>query len=97
MITFWEIGGTGQCLTFGLNGRTRSCKNEVLGGWKTQGWLAVGFSGDVPRGERMLYPGTDPEQYIHEYTLKYEDQLPRFGEMITFWRIAGTGQWPGSA
>jgi len=30
-------------------------------------------SGEVPRGEKMLYPGTDPESYISEYTLVYED------------------------
>ena len=28
---------------------------------KTQGWL-------VPRGEKMLYSGTDPVSYITEYT-----------------------------
>ena len=27
----------------------------------------------VPRGEKMLYSGTDPESYITEYTLVYED------------------------
>jgi len=26
-------------------------------------------SGEVPRGEKMLYSGTDPESYITEYTL----------------------------
>jgi len=30
-------------------------------------------SGEVPRGEKMLYSGTDPEPYITEYTLVYED------------------------
>ena len=30
--------------------------------------------GEVPRGEKMLYSGTDPESYITEYTLVYEDQ-----------------------
>jgi len=29
--------------------------------------------GEVSRGERMLYSGTDPESYITEYTLVYED------------------------
>ena len=29
--------------------------------------------GEVPRGEKMLYSGTDPESYITEYTLVYED------------------------
>ena len=27
----------------------------------------------VPRGEKMLYSGTDPESYITEYTLVYEE------------------------
>ena len=30
-------------------------------------------SGEVPRGEKMLYSGTDPESYTTEYTLVYED------------------------
>jgi len=29
--------------------------------------------GEVPRGEKTLYSGTDPESYIIEYTLVYED------------------------
>ena len=33
----------------------------------------VDASGEVPRGEKMLYSGTDPESYITEYTLVYED------------------------
>ena len=28
-----------------------------------------GLVGQVPRGEKMLYAGTDPESYITEYTL----------------------------
>ena len=28
----------------------------------------------VSRGEKMLYAGTDPESYITEYTLVYEDK-----------------------
>ena len=31
-------------------------------------------SGEVPRGEKMLYSGTDPESYITEYTLVYEEK-----------------------
>jgi hypothetical protein len=31
--------------------------------------------GDVSRGEKMALRGTDPETYITEYTLVYEDQL----------------------
>ena len=30
-------------------------------------------SGEVSRGEKMLYSGTDPESYITEYTLVYDD------------------------
>ena len=30
--------------------------------------------GEVPRGEKMLYSGTDPESYITEYNLVYEDE-----------------------
>ena len=33
-----------------------------------------GYVGEVPRGEMMLYAGTDPESSITEYTLVYEDQ-----------------------
>ena len=32
-------------------------------------------SGEVPRGEKMFYPGTDPESYITDYTLVYEDVI----------------------
>ena len=31
-------------------------------------------SGEVPRGEKMLYSGTDPESYITEYTSVYENK-----------------------
>jgi len=31
-------------------------------------------SREVSRGEKMLYAGTDPESYITEYTLLYEDK-----------------------
>ena len=31
-------------------------------------------SGEVPRGEKMLYSGTVPESYITDYTLVYEDK-----------------------
>jgi len=33
-------------------------------------------SGAVSRGEKMLESGTDPESYITEYTLVYEEKLP---------------------
>jgi len=31
--------------------------------------------GDVSRGEKMLYSGTDPESYITEYSLVYEENI----------------------
>jgi len=34
----------------------------------------VTASGEVSRGEKMLYSGTDPESYITEITLVYEEQ-----------------------
>jgi len=33
----------------------------------------VNGTGEVPRGEQMLYSGTDPESYITEYTVVRED------------------------
>ena len=33
--------------------------------------------GEVSRGEKMLYSGTDSESYITEYTLLYEDMYQR--------------------
>ena len=35
-------------------------------------------TGEVSRGENMLYSGTDPESYITEYTLVYEEKKLRF-------------------
>ena len=35
--------------------------------------LLSGNSGEVPRGETMLYAGTDPETYITEYISVYEE------------------------
>ena len=32
------------------------------------------IDGEVPRGDKMLYSGNDPESYITEYTLVYEDE-----------------------
>ena len=34
----------------------------------------IDSGGEVPRGEKMLYSGTDPESYITEYTLVYEEK-----------------------
>ena len=31
-------------------------------------------TGEISRGKKMLYSGTDPESYINEYTLVYEDR-----------------------
>ena len=33
--------------------------------------------GEVSRGEKMLYSETDPESYITEYTLVYEEYSHR--------------------
>ena len=38
----------------------------------------LGVGGEVPRGEKMLYSGTDPESYITEYTQVYEDNVEDF-------------------
>jgi len=35
--------------------------------------IAAVFAGEVSRGEKMLSSGTDPESYITEYTLVYEE------------------------
>ena len=35
--------------------------------------LFVEASGEVPRGEKMLSSGTDPESHITEYAVVYED------------------------
>jgi len=48
------------------------------------GWREVG-SGEVPRGEKMFFSGIDPESYITECTLVYEDYGP-----------AGSGSEAGS-
>ena len=33
----------------------------------------VFFIGEVSRGEKIIYSGTDPESYSTEHTLVYED------------------------
>ena len=38
--------------------------------------LVIDF-GEVSRGEKMTLRGTDPESYITEYTLVYEDTSER--------------------
>jgi len=42
----------------------------------------VEASGEVSRGEKMLYSGTDPASYITEYTLVYEDTVQRLGGRV---------------
>ena len=40
-------------------------------GWELEPFitgLVINDSGEVPRGEKMLYSGTVPESYITEYT-----------------------------
>jgi len=34
--------------------------------------LGFQVTGEVSRGEKMLYSGTDPESYITKYTLVYD-------------------------
>ena len=56
-------------------------------------------SGEVPRGEKMLFSGTDPESYITEYAVVYEGPQPGTGvgkhseratlvleDFLAFWR-----------
>ena len=33
------------------------------------------IAGEVPRGEKMLLFGTDPESFITEYTFAYEESM----------------------
>ena len=40
-------------------------------------------SGGVPRGEKMLSSGTNPESYITEYILIYEDEIPKLQVLCT--------------
>ena len=49
----------------------------------------VTASGEVSRGEKMLYSGTDPESYITEYTLVYEDKVQRVGSRVQGCRVEG--------
>jgi hypothetical protein len=41
--------------------------------WGLEREWFIKTAGEVPRGEKMLNSGTDPESYITEYTLVYED------------------------
>jgi len=52
--------------------------------------LLVVRIGEVPRGEKMLFSGTDPESYITEYTLVYEEKMVG-GEKSWWLRIVGRG------
>ena len=42
------------------------------GNWSTSPFYLT-YSGEVSRREKMTLRGTDPESYINEYTLVYED------------------------
>ena len=48
-------------------------------------------SGVVPRGEKMLYSGTDPESYITEYTLVYEEKFADWRPILLRTSIARAG------
>ena len=36
--------------------------------------IPLGLAGEVLRGQKMLYSGTDPESYITEYNLVYQEK-----------------------
>ena len=55
------------------NGSNRG-QNRALTGLFVPSSLA---SGEVPRGDKMLFSGTDPESYITDYTSVYEDKARR--------------------
>jgi len=57
-------------------GRARE-QNFWRGKWSKGGnRLRVGWlQGEVPRGEKMLFSGPDPESDITEHTSIYEDQI----------------------
>ena len=38
------------------------------------GFQVLDFSGEVSRGEKMLYSGTDPESYNTKHTLLYKEK-----------------------
>ena len=40
---------------------------------KLEVMIDSGLVGEVPRGEKILYSGTDPKSYSTEHTLVYED------------------------
>jgi len=48
----------------------------------------VTASGEVSRGEKMLYAGTDPESYITEYTLVNEDTV---SDVVCGFQVLGSG------
>ena len=66
-----EDGGGGERRLFarvehpGVVERLRRVEFRVQG--SGSGVLTCGASVEVPRGEKMLYSGTDPESYITEY------------------------------
>ena len=46
-------------------------------------WLRM--KGEVPRGEKMLYAGTDPESYITEYTCVNEKNTTCLSRGMLSW------------
>jgi len=50
-------------------------------------------AGEVPRGEKMLYFGTDPELCITEYTL-VKDGHAQVPDDFRAWRISGNHDRP---
>ena len=57
-------------------------------------WSLVTTFGEVLRGEKMLFTGTDPESYITEYTLVHEDSIridgvwtPRLPSVASGWTV----------
>ena len=59
-------------LTLKVNGSPRTRLRGGMGVQLRSGCGDSGVAGQVPRGEKMLYSGTDPESYITEYTKVYE-------------------------
>jgi len=47
--------------------------SKLLYSVRDSAFLFRNVSGEVSRGEKMLESGTDPESYITECTLVYED------------------------
>ena len=48
--------------------------NFIMGKQSADFWRTTYFICEVPRGETMLYSGTDTESYVTEYTSVYENK-----------------------